>query len=371
MQRRELTGAVPRASLQTMTGARRHRAIWVINAACPSRCSYCDIASQRGVATLNADEVARVSRELLEAGFREVVFVGGEPLLFPELPVALDVLAGKCTVAVFTGGIPGEPQRYAELVQRGIDRVVLSLDSGDEAENDRLRGRPGITRSLFAMADAMRAAKPGLDLSINSVVTRFNAETVERVWERVRGYRPTVWALTLAGDNFTGSPTDHFLSREQLERFYFEQVPRFAQLVRPATHLVVLPVPLPYLEASIPHARWGTERETHRRELDRELDRFARGLHNEGFVEKHGCPLIGVDVSIGVGGEVYPCSQAPILKQHYRLGSLREASVSAILDGEGLRNFESAVPHDVCRRCWAPSNVEPVALRTRIARSAT
>jgi radical SAM protein with 4Fe4S-binding SPASM domain len=352
-----------------MSGARRHRAIWVINAACPSRCSYCDIASQRSVATLNAVEVARVARELLEAGFREVVFVGGEPLLSPELPIALDVLAGKCITAVFTGGIPGDPQRFAELVERGIDRVVLSVDSGDEAENDRLRGRVGITSSVFAMADAMRAAKPGLDLSINSVVTRFNAGTVDRVWERVRGYRPTAWALTLAGDNFNGSPTGHWLSREQLDAFYFEQVPRYAALVRPTTHLVVLPVPLPYLEGNIPPIRWGAEREQHRAALDRELDRFAQGLHNEGFVEKHGCPLIGVDVSIGVGGELYPCSQAPILKQHYRLGSLREKSVSAILDGDAMQSFRAGVPHEPCRRCWAPSNVEPATLRARIARS--
>ncbi len=351
-----------------MSGARRHRAIWVINAACPSRCSYCDIGSQRSVPTLDAVEVARVARELLEAGFREVVFVGGEPLLCPELPAALDVLAGKCTVAVFTGGIPGDPRRFAELVRRGIDRVVLSVDSGDDHENDRLRGRVGITSSVFAMADAMRAEKPGLDLSINSVVTRFNADTVERVWERVRAYRPTAWALTLAGDNFTGSPEGHFLSREQLAQFYFERVPRYAELVRPSTHLVVLPVPLPYLEAGIPPARWGSARDEHRAALDQELDRYARGMHNQGFVEKYGCPLVGVDVSIGVGGEVYPCSQAPILKQPYRLGSLREASVSAILDGDSFRRFEAGVPHEACRRCWAPSNVEPATLRARIAR---
>src|SRR5688500_5479845 len=100
-----------------MSGARRHRAIWVINAACPSRCSYCDIASQRGVATLNEAEVRRVARELLAAGFTEVVFVGGEPLLSPELPAALEELAGRCTVAVFTGGIPGDATRWGELVR--------------------------------------------------------------------------------------------------------------------------------------------------------------------------------------------------------------------------------------------------------------
>jgi radical SAM protein with 4Fe4S-binding SPASM domain len=345
-----------------MLGASRHRAIWVINAACPSRCSYCDIASQRGVTTLREDEVARVAEELLEAGFREVVFVGGEPLLCPELGAALDVLRGRCTVAAFTGGIPGDPGRYADLVRRGIDRVVLSIDAGEDDDNDRLRGRAGITAGLIAMADAMRAAKGDLDLSINSVVTRFNADSVESVWERMRGYRPTAWALTLAGENFTRSPDDHWLARETLERVYLELVPRLALRVKPDTDLVVLPIPLPFLEHGVPPERWGLEASRYREALDDELDRFCHGMHNQGFVERYGCPLVGTDVSVGVSGELYPCSQAPILKSEFALGSLREASVSALLEGSRLAEFRAAVPHAPCRRCWAPSNVEPAAL---------
>ncbi len=350
-----------------MNGARRHRAIWVINAACASRCSYCDIGSQRGIATLDADDVKRVARELLEAGFREVVFVGGEPLMSPELSAALEVLAGRCIVAVFTGGIPGDPRRYAELVRRGIDRVVLSIDSGDECENDRLRGRDGITRSLLAMADAMREAKKDLDLSVNSVVTRFNVRTVESVWDLMRRYDLTAWALTLAGENFDARPEDHFLSIPDLERYYFQLVPSLAERVEPATDLVVLPIPLPFLEAAIRPSQWGARSVDHEA-LDREIELFSRGLYNQGFVERYGCPLARVDVSVGVSGEVYPCSQAPILKLQHRLGSVRDASVSSILDGEPMQRFRAGIPHAPCGRCWAPSNIEPRVLSACFAR---
>ena len=116
---------------------------------------------------------------------------------------------------------------------------------------------------------------------------------------------------------------------------------------------MLFPVPAPLL--GVPIVRWGDERE--RLGLDDELRRFARGDYNATFAERHGCPLVGLDISIGVDGEVYPCSQAPILRSEYALGSLRQSSLPTLLEPERLARFAAAVPHPPCRRCWAPSNV--------------
>lgn len=349
----------------------RNRVIWVLNASCPSRCVYCDIESQRSTRVLTAKEVERVSHEIVAAGFREVVFVGGEPFLSGELPVALRVLSGRVSIAVFTGGLPGVTDKVVSLVGQGVSRLVFSIDSGRDASNDLIRGRKGITKDLVALAAELRKQFPRLDMSVNTVVSRHNAGTLADVWDRMEAFRLDSWALTLVGDNFTGSPRGHLLDREQLERFYLTDVPALAaRLAEQRAELVVLPVPFPFLVAQVPARAWGLAAAKCRAAIDRELELYAAGDYNRTFVSRCGCPLVGVDVSIGVGGEVHPCSQAPALQPEYVVGQLKKERLADVLAGEALATFGRGVPHPPCTRCWAPSNVERGRL-IRLVREAT
>ena len=339
--------------------ARRNRVIWVLNSACPSRCVYCDIESQHATRGMSEVEVAAACRDVLSAGFRQVIFVGGEPLLSPELPVALDVLAGKCEVALFTGGVPGFVGRAVELIGRGVDRLVFSIDSGRDAENDLVRGRKGITRDLLELIEAVRRDLPRVDISINTVVSRHNVGSLAALWDRVSDHHPSSWSLTLVGDNFTASQDAHLLSRAQVESFYLQTVPALAR--RLATHgaeLVVLPVPFALLAEGAPPRTWNEAATRHRTAIDADFDLFARGDYNRTFVERRGCPLIGTDVTIGVGGDVHPCSQAPIIQREYVVGNVKHARIDDILASAALAKFRDGVPHAPCTRCWAPSNVE-------------
>lgn len=347
----------------------RERVIWVINAACPSRCAYCDIESQRAKSALSTNQVRKTATDIVDAGFHEVIFVGGEPLLSPQLPAALEVLRGRAEIAAFTGGIPLAPARSVDIVRRGIDRLVFSIDSGHDETNDLIRGRAGITRELLRFADAVRASLPDIDISINTVVSRRNAASVEDVWQRMRTYRPTSMALTLAGDNFDGSPTEHMLLREQIVELYLSVIPRLAaRMDADRAELVVLPVPMPFLMAGIPAREWRTAAERLRGELDIEFDRYSSGDYNRAFVERCGCPLVGTDVSIGIEGEVYPCSQAPALRREYVVGDVTSTSLDNVLHGAALARFRANVPHLPCTRCWAPSNVQRDTL-LRVLRS--
>ena len=141
-----------------------------------------------------------------------------------------------------------------------------------------------------------------------------------------------------------------------------------ARALRGRAELVVLPVPLPFLERGLPIAHWDLAGAEWAEEVRRELERFARGDHNASFVAQHGCPLAGRDVTIGVNGEVHPCSQAPILKPEHVVGHVRDG-LSAVLASERARAFVEGVPHAPCRRCWAPSNVPRDELRRLVARS--
>ncbi|MCA9643567.1 MAG: radical SAM protein [Polyangiaceae bacterium] len=347
------------------------RAIWVINSACPSRCVYCDIASQRETRELDRRLAVATAEQLVSLRFRQVIFVGGEPLLFKHLGPVLEVLKrGGVDSAVFTGGIPGDHARYVEALQHGATRVVYSIDSGRGNVNDRVRGRLGTTLDLVRFAESVKLALPEVEASVSTVVSRQTVETVGTVWDRMKQFRLTAWVAVLAGDNFTGSPAEHFLPPSQVRNFYLEAAPAAARQVReesPDTDFLVFPVPLPLLSRRVPIERWSAE------EVDEtllaEFEAYSRGAYNERFVSRFGCPLVGSDLTIGVGGQIYPCSQAPIIKDEYSLGSVHDVKLSDVLAGGAIKRFREAIPHAPCSRCWAPSNVPRATLDALFARS--
>ena len=204
----------------------------------------------------------------------------------------------------------------------------------------------------------MRDRIPRIDRSVNTVVSRFNVESLESVWDRMSPFRIDSWSLTLAGDFFQGSPRHAFLSEAALETFYLRTVPALAaRLARDRAELVVLPVPMPFLSARLPASRWGEAPPEMRAELETELALYARGEYNATFVRRFGCPLVGIDVVIGVGGEIHPCSQPPIIHPDHVVGNVKSESLASILEGERLRRFGATVPNRPCTRCWAPSNI--------------
>jgi radical SAM protein with 4Fe4S-binding SPASM domain len=347
--------------------------MWMFTAACPSHCTYCDIDSQKGKRGLSSAEVERVAEEILACGFSEVMFVGGEPLLSPDLPLALRLLKGRVRTAVFTGGLPGLADRAVEVLRDGeVDRIVYSIDSGRAERNDLIRGRTGITHDLLELCAAVRDRLPRIGRSVNTVVSRFNVGSLPDVWERMAPFGLDSWSLTLAGDVFEGSPGHALLSEAALEKFYLRIVPALAaRLARDRAELVVLPVPYPFLAAQVPPIRWAeaARSEGVREELLAELALYARGEYNATFVRRCGCPLVGIDVVIGVGGEIHPCSQGPIIHPRYVVGNVRTKPLAEILSGEELRAFGASVPNAPCTRCWAPSNVPRETLLRLVTRA--
>ncbi len=349
--------------------------IWLITSACPNRCGYCVVGTHRagasespfGAADGPPPDPLRVAGEIVQAGFADVIFAGGEPLLEPRLAEVAGALQGGTRLAAFTGGAPGDPDRLVARLD-GISRIVLSLDAADPTLNDTLRGRVGATKDLLAVADAIRRHHPRMGISFNTVVSRSNVETLGEVWAGIRRFDPDSWSLTLVGDNGTFQPGDSLPDRAQVERFYRRIVPVLAARMGRA-ELVVLPVPYPLLLRGLPPLHWAEPEPSLDAELAAEFDRIACGDHNRTFVTRHGCPLAGTDVTIGPSGLVWPCSQAPILQSQYAIGDLRQEGLGAILAGEPLRAFRERLPHPPCFRCWAPSNVPRKDLARILCRS--
>ncbi len=153
---------------------RLYSVTWAVTNRCEFRCWHCYNAGRRQ-ADLPLAQMRELARELQQHGAVMVTLTGGEPLLrddLEEIAAAFD--DGACLVVGTTGdGLT--PKRARALRSAGVFATGISLDSADEAEHDRLRGRPGAFRVAL---DALRVSgEAGLYPYVVTVATR---ELLER-----------------------------------------------------------------------------------------------------------------------------------------------------------------------------------------------
>lgn len=146
-----------------------------ITSACPMRCIYCrpaTMAAQQGP-MLSVSEIGQLVRHLVDAhGLRKVRITGGEPTSRADL---LDIIRelrsipGLAQIAMTTNGLTLLRQAPA-MVEAGLDRVNVSLDSLDSAPFTRITGVNGLHRVLGGIDAAQRAGLTPVRL--NTVVVR-------------------------------------------------------------------------------------------------------------------------------------------------------------------------------------------------------
>ncbi len=127
---------------------------------CPNRCLHCALPDSGSHHRLEPDEVEDVVGQILDLGTTLVIFDGGEPTTYRELPDLVRSVDDRAISTMFTSGAGFSAKLARELKDAGLYAVNVSLDSAREDEHDRMRGRSG------AFRDAMKAAKNALDAGL-------------------------------------------------------------------------------------------------------------------------------------------------------------------------------------------------------------
>ena len=140
---------------------------------CPLRCPYCYAeGGERHVSELNAQAFLRITQEAAKAGFKSVVIVGGEPLVYYDFQRYLDGLSSidllGCSLVLRTSFGFRVADELMEQLCALFDEIVVSID-GDQATHDAVRGK-GTWQ--HATSNAVRALACGGRISVNAVMTR-------------------------------------------------------------------------------------------------------------------------------------------------------------------------------------------------------
>ncbi len=154
---------------------------WMTTNRCNLNCSHCyqnaGIPSERELTT---GEAKQLIDDIARAGFRLMIFSGGEPLLRSDIYELVSYAAARRLRPVFgTNGTLLTPDTVRKLKDSGAAMMGISLDSLDPARHDHFRGVPG---SFQKTLDGIRCCREaGLPFQIHTTVLDWNKDELEGI----------------------------------------------------------------------------------------------------------------------------------------------------------------------------------------------
>lgn len=157
---------------------------WEITRSCNLRCAHCRGASlplDYG-GELSTAECFKLVDSIVELGSPIIIITGGEPLLRHDFFEIASYCSSKgLRVAVGTNGTLISQAMAAKIRDVPVARVGISIDFPVADQQDAFRGVPG---AFQAALDGVRnAVQAGLEVQINTTVTRLNVEYLEDLLE--------------------------------------------------------------------------------------------------------------------------------------------------------------------------------------------
>ena len=151
---------------------------WMTTNQCNLKCVHCyQDAEERQERELSTDEGKKMIDEIAKAGFKIMIFSGGEPLLRPDIFDLVAHAASRGLRPVFgTNGTLITEDVAARLKECGAMAMGISVDSLDPAKHDKFRGLPDAYDLTMRGIEACK--KAGLPFQLHTTVVDWNRSEV-------------------------------------------------------------------------------------------------------------------------------------------------------------------------------------------------
>jgi len=189
---------------------------------CNSRCITCYAWKNKSVNELTTEEIIDSLHQLRDIGVRNVIFIGGEPLLRSDIGVLIKEasLLKYETIIVVTNGLLLE-DKAEELLENGVTHLSVSID-GVRRTNETIRGVTGnYEKSIRGIKTAQRLKKDkNLDVTVTILTTILLNQNVDEIPELIKISQSlgVKWLFNLLDPNlpiFKGIPLSKLLVRDE------------------------------------------------------------------------------------------------------------------------------------------------------------
>lgn len=171
--------------------------IWEVTQACGLACVHCRASARplRDPRELTTEEGQHLLREVRALNTPVLVFTGGDPL---ERPDIYELVQYAASIGLAPALTPSATSRLTEaavaaLKHAGLVRLALSLDGAVAATHDRFRGIEGSFDQTLAAVDWAR--RLGLEIQINTTLTRTNQHELEQIADLLAGWGIKTWSV--------------------------------------------------------------------------------------------------------------------------------------------------------------------------------
>lgn len=271
---------------------------WEVTRACALACRHCRAIAQPRAhpEELTHEEAMALVEQIAQLAPPMLVLTGGDPMMRRDI---FDIItrAAECGLRVALS--PAATPRllhtdFRRLREAGVVSMSLSLDGATRSSHDAFRGVP---HTFERTMEAARMAKEaGIQLQINTTITRSTLPELDAFADILRQIRPDVWSVFLL------VPTGRATLEELPEAAALEQL--WARLLE--------------LRAELPFAIKTTEGHHYRRAL------LQAARAGQGTVPRHMVPTRdGKGVAfISHVGEIQPSGFLPLTAGNVRTDDL-------------------------------------------------
>jgi len=171
--------------------------IWELTRACGLACRHC-----RAEATpcalpgqLSPEESRRLIAQIADVQPRVLVLTGGDPAERDDL---CDLVAMASNAGLRVALSPSATPRFLRLDlvalrEAGVRRISMSLDGANRETHDAFRGVAGTWD--WTMESIRKIKEAGIELQINTTITRQNLNELDEFVAYVWGLEPVLWSV--------------------------------------------------------------------------------------------------------------------------------------------------------------------------------
>jgi radical SAM protein with 4Fe4S-binding SPASM domain len=162
-----------------------------ISGRCDLQCVSCDIWSEPLHSEKDTVFWVGTIDDLYRLGVRQVLLIGGEPLMRDDIGRIIRAISIRgMTSTIFTNGFR-LLQRASELVESGLNRLVLSIDGPEPAVHDGLRGASGVFNLAMEGIEKIREeanihGRPTPEMVFHTTASVANAHAIPEMFDFAR-----------------------------------------------------------------------------------------------------------------------------------------------------------------------------------------
>lgn len=271
---------------------------WEVTRACALACRHCRAIAQPRAhpEELTHEEAMALVEQIAQLAPPMLVLTGGDPMMRRDI---FDIITRAAERGLRVALSPAATPRllhtdFRRLREAGVVSMSLSLDGATRSSHDAFRGVP---HTFERTMEAARMAKEaGIQLQINTTITRSTLPELDAFADILRQIRPDVWSVFLLVPTGRATP---------------EELPEAAALEQLWTRLLEL-------RAELPFAIKTTEGHHYRRAL------LQAARAGQGTAPRHMVPTRdGKGVAfISHVGEIQPSGFLPLTAGNVRTDDL-------------------------------------------------